>query len=166
MKTLFQTGSTVCIVLLCSERYLIVSYPEYHRRYIKKLKYRCVKIGHFRMNMKLLVVLISIFSSITSLFVVFEFEIICHGHESAHENLLGVCPEGKKAFLVYSKLRWKIQNSWFLYYTSYTSDHIWATDCLQLLACWLLTRFFLLYSLYSSTIRTTGKILFSSCFNE
>jgi hypothetical protein len=58
-----------------------------------------------RLNVKVILpvtILLSIFSSI---FVVFEFETICHGQESAHENLLGVCPEGEKAYLVFSDLR-------------------------------------------------------------
>ena len=50
----------------------------------------------------LVIISLSIFSSI---FVVFEFETICHGQESAHENMLGVCPEGEKVYLVFSDLR-------------------------------------------------------------
>ena len=84
-----QNGASWCIILLCMERFLLGRHPEYHGR----------------LDMKIIIVIVTLFSVLNSVYVIFEFETICHGRESAHENILGVCPEGQKAYLVFSELR-------------------------------------------------------------
>lgn len=53
----------------------------------------------------LFLVVMGVFSLLTSLMVVFEYDIICHGIDSPHENFLGACPEGQRAYVVYSDFR-------------------------------------------------------------
>jgi len=86
-------GSSCCTIMLCIERCALVYYESWHARIASK-KF-----------LVLFLVVMSAFSLLTSLMVVFEYDIICHGIDSPHENFLGACPEGQRAYVVYSDFR-------------------------------------------------------------
>ena len=64
-------------------------------------------IIYIRLNIIWISILVSVTVGILAKFYLLEFEVMCVGGgvEAPHENILGVCPEGKKAFLSYSNLR-------------------------------------------------------------
>ena len=97
--------------MLCIERCALVYYESWHARQAKKFHASIKKNSTFiiRISSKkflvLFLVVMSVFSLLTSLMVVFEYDIICHGIDSPHENFLGACPEGQRAYVVYSDFR-------------------------------------------------------------
>ena len=59
-----------------------------------------------RLNIIWISILVSVTVGILAKFYLLEYEVMCVGGGVApHENILGVCPDGKKAFLSYSSLR-------------------------------------------------------------
>jgi len=84
-------GSSFSMMFLLLERVLKSSYPK----------------AHGRLNIIWISILVSISVIVMANFYLLEYEVMCigGGFEGPHENVIGICPDGKKAYVTYSQLR-------------------------------------------------------------
>jgi len=84
-------GSIFSMMFLLLERALKSTYPK----------------AHERLNIIWISLLVSIIVIVNAIFNLLEYEVMCigGGFEGPHENVIGICPDGKKAYVTYSQLR-------------------------------------------------------------
>ena len=68
------------------------------------------------MKLWMVLIVVIVYSIVTSLFLALGYGTICIDDESAHENLLGACPEGSRLHLSVSDIGWAIIIAQFFCY--------------------------------------------------
>jgi len=83
-------GSSTSIIILLLERFLMSSYRKWHSR----------------LNIIWISVMTTVSVSIVAVFHLLEYEVVCvAGYNGPTEDILGICPEGKMAYITYSNMR-------------------------------------------------------------
>ena len=73
----------------------------------------CRVLAHYdpRLNIIWISVITTVSVSILAGFHLLEYEVVCvTGYNGPTEDILGICPEGKMAYITYSKMRYLYQN--------------------------------------------------------